>query len=63
MPSRAGGKNLLIDANHRIDDGSNDAISSVHTCREALVFEAASSQVEGVVNTHCSEWAKRLQTA
>ena len=46
------GKELLIvlDAKYRIDEGLNDAISSVHTYRDALVRDIGSGKVEGIVS-------------
>jgi hypothetical protein len=43
------GRLIVLDAKYRIDDGLNDALSSIHTYRDALVREAASSKMEGVV--------------
>lgn len=43
------GRLIVLDAKYRIDDGLNDALSSIHTYREALVREAASGSVEGIV--------------
>jgi hypothetical protein len=43
------GRLIVLDAKYRIDDGLNDALSSIHTYRDALVREAVSGAVEGVV--------------
>lgn len=40
---------IVLDAKYRIDDGLNDALSSIHTYRDALVREAGSGAVEGIV--------------
>ena len=40
---------IVLDAKYRIADGLNDALSSTHTYRDALVREAASGAVEGIV--------------
>lgn len=46
----AAGRLIVLDAKYRIDDGLNDALSSIHTYRDALVQEAESGAIEGVVN-------------
>lgn len=46
---RAGRRVIVLDAKYRIEHGLNDALSSIHTYRDALVQEAASGKVEGVV--------------
>lgn len=43
------GRLIVLDAKYRIDDGLNDALSSIHTYRDALVREAESGTVEGIV--------------
>ncbi|MBC9176120.1 DUF2357 domain-containing protein [Pseudoroseomonas ludipueritiae] len=43
------GRLIVLDAKYRIDDGLNDALSSIHTYRDALVREAASGGVEEIV--------------
>lgn len=50
-PSEAGVRNKLIvlDAKYRIDDGLNDALSSIHTYRDALVQETETGAIEGIV--------------
>lgn len=50
-PAAAGeaGRLIVLDAKYRIDDGLNDALSSIHTYRDALVREAESGAVEGIV--------------
>jgi hypothetical protein len=42
-------KLIVLDAKYRIDEGLNDALSSIHTYRDALVREAESGLEEGVV--------------
>jgi hypothetical protein len=41
---------IILDAKYRIDDGLSDALSSIHTYRDALVREAQSGVVEGIVS-------------
>jgi hypothetical protein len=50
-PAAAGeaGRLIVLDAKYRIDDGLNDALSSIHTYRDALVREVQSGSVEGIV--------------
>lgn len=43
------GRLIVLDAKYRIDEGLNDALSSIHTYRDALVREAESGRVEGIV--------------
>jgi hypothetical protein len=40
---------IVLDAKYRIDEGLSDALSSIHTYRDALVQEANSGQTEGIV--------------
>ncbi|MGN4979477.1 DUF2357 domain-containing protein [Aeromonas sp. 95A] len=40
---------IVLDAKYRINDGLNDALTSIHTYRDALVQEAKSGEIEGVV--------------
>lgn len=40
---------IVLDAKYRINDGLNDALNSIHTYRNALVREAESGQIEGIV--------------
>ena len=40
---------IVLDAKYRISQGLNDALSSIHTYRDALVQEAGSGKVEGIV--------------
>jgi hypothetical protein len=40
---------IVLDAKYRINEGLNDALSSIHTYRDALVQEADSGAVEGIV--------------
>lgn len=40
---------IVMDAKYRIDSGLNDALSSIHTYRDALVREAAGGEIEGIV--------------
>jgi hypothetical protein len=41
---------IVLDSKYRIEDGLNDALSSIHTYRDALVREASYGGVEGVVS-------------
>jgi hypothetical protein len=41
---------IVLDAKYRIDQGLNDALSSIHAYRDALVHEADSGNVEGIVS-------------
>jgi hypothetical protein len=43
------GRLIVLDAKYRIDDGLNDALNTIHTYRDALVREAESGAVEGIV--------------
>jgi hypothetical protein len=43
------GRLIVLDAKYRTDDGLNDALSSIHTYRDALVREVESGAVEGIV--------------
>jgi hypothetical protein len=40
---------IVLDAKYRIDTGLNDALSSIHMYRDALVRDAGSGKTEGVV--------------
>ncbi|GLO13492.1 hypothetical protein PPUJ20028_20730 [Pseudomonas putida] len=40
---------IVLDAKYRINDGLNDALTSIHTYRDALVQEAESGKIEGIV--------------
>lgn len=40
---------IVLDAKYRINEGLNDALNSIHTYRDALVQEAESGKVEGIV--------------
>ena len=42
-------KLIVLDAKYRINDGLNDALSSIHTYRDALVQEDSEGQPEGIV--------------
>lgn len=50
-PAAAGeaSKLIVLDAKYRIDEGLNDALSSIHTYRDALVQETETGVVEGIV--------------
>jgi Domain of unknown function (DUF2357)/PD-(D/E)XK nuclease superfamily len=50
-PATAGAADRLIvlDAKYRIDEGLNDALSSIHTYRDALVSEVETGDVKGIV--------------
>jgi hypothetical protein len=41
---------IVLDAKYRIDQGLNEALSSIHAYRDALVREAASGKLEGIVS-------------
>jgi hypothetical protein len=43
------GRVIVLDAKYRIDTGLNDALSSIHMYRDALVRDAGSGKTEGVV--------------
>ena len=43
------GRLIVLDAKYRIDDALNDALSSIHTYRDALVREVESGRPEGIV--------------
>ncbi|BCH27812.1 DUF2357 domain-containing protein [Mesorhizobium sp. L-8-3] len=45
----SGSRLIVLDAKYRIDEGLSDALSSIHTYRDALVQEADSGQTEGIV--------------
>ncbi|MBM5690937.1 DUF2357 domain-containing protein [Burkholderia pseudomallei] len=40
---------IVLDAKYRIDNGLSDALSSIHTYRDALVHEIESGRTEGIV--------------
>lgn len=46
----AGGRLIILDAKYRIEDGLNDALSSIHTYRDALVQEVDSGVTKGIVS-------------
>lgn len=48
VPGEAG-RLIVLDAKYRINNGLNDALSSIHTYRDALVREAETGEVEGIV--------------
>jgi hypothetical protein len=41
---------IVLDAKYRIEDGLPDALSSIHTYRDALVREADAGRIEGFVH-------------
>jgi hypothetical protein len=41
---------IVLDAKYRIDEGLNDALNSIHTYRDALVREADTGRIEGIVS-------------
>jgi hypothetical protein len=43
------GRLIVLDAKYRIDESLNDALSSIHTYRDALVREADSGETKGIV--------------
>lgn len=40
---------IVLDAKYRIEDGLNEALNSIHTYRDALVHEAETGAIEGIV--------------
>jgi Domain of unknown function (DUF2357)/PD-(D/E)XK nuclease superfamily len=40
---------IVLDAKYRIEEGLNDALSSIHTYRDALVQEDSSSDIQSIV--------------
>ncbi len=42
---------IVLDAKYRINEGLNDALNSIHTYRDALVQEADTGLIEGVVTS------------
>jgi hypothetical protein len=40
---------IILDAKYRIDEGLNAALNSIHTYRDALVREATTGAIEGIV--------------
>jgi hypothetical protein len=40
---------IVLDAKYRINDNLNDALNSIHTYRDALVQEAESGRIQGIV--------------
>lgn len=44
------GRLIVLDAKYRIEEGLNDALSSIHTYRDALVREVTSGKTEGIVS-------------
>lgn len=51
-PTGAGDADRLVvlDAKYRVDDGLNDALNSIHTYQDALVRQAGSGKIEGIVS-------------
>jgi hypothetical protein len=47
--AESAGRLIVLDAKYRIDEGLNDALSSVHTYRDALVCESA-GELKGIVS-------------
>jgi Domain of unknown function (DUF2357)/PD-(D/E)XK nuclease superfamily len=43
------GRLIVLDAKYRIDTGLNDALSSIHTYRDALVKDSGNGEVSGIV--------------
>ncbi|WP_455270907.1 DUF2357 domain-containing protein [Rhizobium herbae] len=43
------GKMIILDAKYRVAEGLNDALSSIHSYRDALVQEAEAGTVKGIV--------------
>ena len=48
-PDVDSGRLIVLDAKYRIEEGLMEALSSIHTYRDALVREAETDVVEGVV--------------
>lgn len=48
--SGGAGHVIVLDAKYRINEGLSDALSSIHTYRDALVREATSGRPEGIVS-------------
>ena len=46
----AGRQVIVLDAKYRIENGLNDALSSIHSYRDALVHEDANGELAGVVS-------------
>ncbi len=44
------GRMIVLDAKYRVADGLNDALTSIHTYRDALVQEADAGGVKGIVS-------------
>ena len=44
------GRLIILDAKYRIDEGLSEALNSIHTYRDALVREAETGKVEGIVS-------------
>ncbi len=44
------GRMIVLDAKYRVADGLNDALTSIHTYRDALVQEAEAGDVKGIVS-------------
>ena len=44
------GKLIILDAKYRIEEGLSVALNSIHTYRDALVREAESGEIEGIVS-------------
>ena len=40
---------IVLDAKYRIEEGLTEALNSIHTYRDALVHEAETNEVEGIV--------------
>lgn len=40
---------IILDAKYRINEGLNDALSSIHAYRDALVREVATGEIDGIV--------------
>ncbi len=48
-PNPENSRLIVLDAKYRINEGLNDALSSIHTYRDALVQEVDSGRTEGIV--------------
>ena len=49
LPGTTERRVIVLDAKYRISNGLNDALNSIHTYRDALVQEAESGAVQGIV--------------
>jgi PD-(D/E)XK nuclease superfamily len=50
VTNQAAARLIVLDAKYRIDEGLNDALSSIHAYSDALVHEADSGTIKGIVS-------------